>query len=294
MPSNYPGGFSTGLTVQNLSILNTYPGKILWVDSTGQSTGAGTFNSPFSTIAQAYARCTAGDFDMIMVKPGHTETIIAAGGITLDKAGVQIYGLGHGRTRPRINFTTSTAATLLVTGAQNMIANFIFDLTGIDALAGPLAVQAADFQLLGCEIITASATNQTTLGVLTTSAADRMIIQGNRFIGTSDAGTTAAIRIVGGDRIELLDNEFFGAYGSGVGAIENLTTATTNILISGNTIINATAGSTKAIVAVAGTTGMIQNNRLGILSGTAPITSAGAYWSGNYYAAAVATAGTLV
>ena len=293
-PSNYPNGFMGGVVIQGMPVLNSYPGQVWWVDSSAGSTGAGTFKSPFSTIAQAYARCVANRGDIIMVKPGHTESVTAAGGITLDKAGVQIYGLGSGRTRPKLTFSTATSATLLVTGAQNLIANFIFDLTGIDALAGPLAIQAADFSLLNSEVIGASASAQATLGVLTTAAADRMRIANCRFIGTTDAGMTAAVRIVGGDGIEIINNSFFGAYGSGNGAIENITTASTNILIKGNSIINATASSTKAIVAVAGTTGMICDNRLGILSGLAPITSAGAYWAGNYYAAAVATAGTLV
>lgn len=45
----------------------------------------------------------------------------------------------------------------------------------------------------------------------------------------------------------------------------------------------------------AGSTGMISDNRMQILSGTAPITAAGMSWvGGNYYAAALATAGTLI
>lgn len=293
--STYPQGFMGGVAIQEMPILNHYPNRVFWVDSSASLAGDGTFNRPYSTIAAAYAKCTASRGDQIHVKPGHTENITAAGGITLAKIGVSIIGHGRGRLRPKLTWTTATTATLLVSAAQNSISNFVFDGTSLDAVASMLAVQAADFSLYGCEFILAGASAQATLGILTTAAADRLIVQGCAFRGTTDAGTTAAIRLVGGDGIIIQDNLFYGAYGSGNGAIENITTACTGILIAGNIISNATASSTKAIVAVAGTTGLISNNRMQILSGTAPITAAGASWvGGNYYAATVATAGTLI
>lgn len=293
--SSYPKGFMGGVAIQEMPVLNHYPNRVFWVDSSASLAGDGTFNRPYSTIAAAYAKCTASRGDQIHVKPGHTESITAAGGITLSKIGVSIIGHGRGRLRPKLTWTTATTATLLVSAAQNSISNFVFDGTSLDAIASMVAVQAADFQLWGCEFILAGASAQATLGILTTAAADRMTIQSCAFRGTADAGTTAAVRIVGGDGIIIQDNLFLGAYGSGNGAIENITTASTNIMIIGNLINNVTAVSTKAIVAVAGTTGIIANNRMQILSGTAPITAAGASWvGGNYYAATIATAGTLI
>ena len=44
-----------------------------------------------------------------------------------------------------------------------------------------------------------------------------------------------------------------------------------------------------------GSTGQISGNQMQILSGTAPITGDAMAWVGNnYYAAAIATAGTLI
>ncbi len=48
----------------------------------------------------------------------------------------------------------------------------------------------------------------------------------------------------------------------------------TNAVVDGNRINNLTASSTKSMVFVAGSTGMISNNRMQILSGSAPITGA--------------------
>jgi hypothetical protein len=281
--------------------LDRVKGKVLFVDSTNakavNSTQAGkSARFPLATIDYAIGRCTANAGDTIVVLPGHTETITAAGGITLDVAGVSIVGVGNQRNRPTINYTTSTAGTFLVTAANCAVHNVVFNMTGIDAVASGIAVQAAGFSLLGCEVIHATASGQATVGLLTTAGADRLRIDGCRFVGTSDAGTATAIRIVGGDGITISNNFIFGAYTDTLGGIENNTTAATRLLIENNTIVNLTGTSTKAIVVDANTTGVVRNNSLGIRSGTAPITGNGLnFVGGNYYKAALGVgAGTLL
>lgn len=296
--SNFSGGFTGGVSIRGMPILNAYPGQVLWVDSNGSvNSSYGTYQRPFASIAAALSQANASKGDIIMCKAGHVEPVIsAAGTLTIATAGVCIIGLGVGNNRPNISFSTSTAATLLVTAAQVSIVNCVIDLTGIDALVGPIAVQAADFAMIGCDVITANASGQATLGILTTAAADRMLIDGCRFRGTTDAGTTAAIRCVGGDSVTIQNSTFTGAYGAGNGAIENITTGMTNYLIDNCRINNQTASSTKGIVMAAGSTGIFSNNRIGILSGVAPVTSAaGTNGGGNYYSAAAGVAaGTLL
>ena len=85
------------------------------------------------------------------------------------------------------------------------------------------------------------------------------------------------------------------ASGSAAGLIANATTACTNLIIHNNRILNKTAGSTKAIVLDGSSTGFITNNRIGILSGTAPLTAAAMNVAGNAYSAAAGvTAGTAL
>lgn len=250
----------------------------------------------FTTLTAASAATVSGRGDVILVCPGYTETVIAAGGIQLSSAASTIVGLGNGSQRPTISFTTSTAADVNVDAAGITIDNLIFDLTGIDALAGPIDVNAAGFTMKNCLVITGNATNQAVLALTSdTAASDDMVIQDCKFLGTADAGTTAAIEVSsGGNRYMIERCTFIGAYTLGVGAIQQLTNTSLDFVVRDCIIVNLTASATKAAVFTASTTGMLTNNRIGIGSGTAPFTMAAGWWAGNYSAAAVATNGTLV
>lgn len=248
-----------------------------------------------STIAAAVALCTANAYDVIVVLPGHTESITSAAALALNVAGVTIRGLGVGSMRPTLTWSTVVGASMDVSAANVTVDNMILDLTGVDAITAGINVTAAGFTLSNSLVITATASAQATLGILTTAAASRMRILNNEFLGTTDAGTATAIRIVGGNEHRIEGNRFYGAYTTSLGAIENNTTACLRVTIKDNIIENATASSTKAMVFAAGSTGSISGNRMQILSGTAPITGAAMSWVGaNYYAATIATAGTLI
>jgi hypothetical protein len=268
-----------------------------WFGDFGNLFPVDTYGVPrvHSTITAALANCVASRGDVIMVLPGFSTTITGAAGIALSKAGVTIKGIGTGSLRPTITWTTATTAQMTVTAANVTLDNFILDMTGFDAVAAGISVTAANFNLTNCLVITASASAQATVGILTTAAADRLKITNNQFVGTTDAGTATAIRIVGGNEHIIDSNRFYGAYTTSLGAIENNTTACLRVQVTNNIIENATASSTKAMVFVSTSTGSIANNRMQILSGTAPITGAAMSWVGaNYYAATIATAGTLI
>lgn len=248
-----------------------------------------------ATISSAVALCTANGNDQILVLPGHTESITGAAAIDINVAGVSVRGLGIGAQRPTLTYTTAVGASINVTAANVTIDNIILDMTGFDNITSGLNITAANFTLSNCYVITATATNQAALALTSTAAGTRMRIIGNEFIGTTDAGTAAALQIVGGNEHVIDSNRFYGAYTSSIGAINNITTACLRIRVTNNIIENATASSTKAMVFVAASTGSIANNRMQILSGTAPITGAAMSWVGaNYYAATIATAGTLI
>lgn len=297
--TNFPGGISSfGIPV--LPGITPSTGSVFFVcnatGANGSDGAAGTRpDQPLASLTKAIALCTDSKFDTIFVMPGHVETVIAAGTITVNKIGVRIIGLGSGRLRPTINYTTAVGASFDVTAANVHIENLVFTPIGFDAITAAINVTAADCEIVSCDMQHANVTNQATLGILTSAAGTRLTVQGCRFYGTTDAGTNAAIRIVGGDGHVLRDNTFSGAYASGTGPIENVTTACTNTTVDGNRIQNFTAGCTKAMVFVATSTGQVSNNRMQILSGAAPVTGvAMSFVGGNYHAAAVATAGTLL
>lgn len=296
--SAFPGLLARNSPLASLGIAPlATPGKVFFVHSgRGSDTNVGDVDvSPRATLAATLPKCSASRGDQIWLLPGHAETVATAGGLPFATAGVSVFGLGIGSDRPTLTFSGSTAATLLVTAAACRIANCIFDLTGIDALDNPLLVQAPGFQFTDNRVICASSTAQAVLALLTTAAADRLYVARNRFEGSSDAGMTAVVTLVGGDGAVIEDNDFYGAYGQTVGAIRSITTLCTNCNILRNRINNRTAGSTKAITMLTGSTGVIAGNMMQILSGTAPITGDAMSWSGgNYYSAAIATAGTLI
>lgn len=247
------------------------------------------------TTALADSNVVASRGDVIVLLPGYTQTVSTAAGISFTKAGITVIGLGSGTLRPTITFGGVVGADMDIDAANITIENVVFDLTGLDNLTAPIDVNSTDFTMRNCRVVNATATNQAALCILTDANASRMKLLGNEFVGTTDAGTATAVRIVGGNEHVVDGNRFYGAYTTSLGAIENNTTACLRVQITNNIIENATAVSTKAMVFAAGSTGTISNNRMQILSGTAPITGAAMSWVGaNYYAATIATAGTLI
>lgn len=232
MTSNYPYGFPNGITIGGIPLQQTNPGKVFWVNSSaaiaekgvgGSDSNPGTYQKPFATVDYAIGKCTASRGDIIMVMPGHTETISAAGGVALDVIGVTIVGLGKGALRPTFNFT-ATASTMTISAANCAVTNCLFT-GGIDAVVSPIVVSAADCVIENCEL--RDVTGQMTDGVLTTAGATRLKILNHIHDGAAAAGANAAIAIVGGDGIEITIKRMDGNFA--VGGIDVRTTATTDL-----------------------------------------------------------------
>lgn len=242
--SNYPGGFAGGMIVRGVPLAQTHPGKAFWVGNnagltaastgylTGQRTASngnkGTFNDPFSTIDYAVGQCSAQRGDIIFVKPGHVETVTAAAGLVLDVAGIAVIGLGQGSLRPTVNFTTATTADMDIDAANVTMVNFLFT-GGVDALAGPIDMNAADTKLIDIE--TRDVTGQATDFIITDDACDRFLISGWKHLGAAAAGADTAITTVGGDDWVIEDFNIYGNFA--VAGIENVTTASNRIRIGG-------------------------------------------------------------
>lgn len=205
---------------------------LIYVGSTHANAGTGKSgldpNNPLSTVDEAIGQCTASRGDIIVVLPGHVETITAAAGVAMDVAGVTVLCLGSGSLRGQFNFTTAVGASIKVTAANCAIIGALCT-GGIDALTNPLDIEAADFKFYGCE--TRDVTGQATDFIVTTAAADRLHIRDWFHNGAAAAGADTAISIVGGDHIVIEDFEIVGNFA--VSAIENVTTAATNYRIGG-------------------------------------------------------------
>ena len=142
--SNFPNGFLTGVTVRELPITVTNPGKVFWLNNSpfvapgaigGSDSNPGTYTKPFATLAGAIASANvvAGRGDIICVMPNHAENISSATALTLYKSGVAIVGLGTGAARPTFTLDTANTTTINVTGANVSIqnCNFVFNFLNI-------------------------------------------------------------------------------------------------------------------------------------------------------------------
>lgn len=264
-------------------------GNVRYVHSgSGSSTGPGfSPETAYSTIDAAISASTADNGDVVVVLEDHTETVVGAAGIALDVAGVRVIGLGVGRNRPRVTFTTADAASLDISAARCSLENVVL-INGRDGQTAMVNVTAADVTIQDCEFQLGDASTQAALGILTTAAADRLTVRRNFLHGSVDAGVAAGVRVVGGDAITIEDNVIVGAFAT-TGCISNITTASTMLVIRRNGLLNKTAdGDNKVIVADGSTTGLIVENRGGIIDSMspAPVTAAAMHVGGNWFSSA--------
>jgi hypothetical protein len=266
------------------------PNDVLFAGSvTGTSDGGRHIDLPTATLIQAQSLATASKGDVVYVLPGHAETIAGAAGMTFSKAGVTYVGLGVGRNRPTISYSTGTDAQMIVSGANITFKNIIFDFTGFSAIVAAISITGADVAFEDCEFIISTGTNAPVLGILTAATAARLRFERCRFLGaaTSTDTCTACIKHEVGVDYVIKDCYFAGKMTQ---AILNAT-AVLRGLIDNNRFVIGTG--TVAITMHASSTPFITNNRINVASGTAPIVAAAGFVAGNVYSAAAGvTAGT--
>lgn len=251
-----PGGFYT-VTDRGL-----FPsGSIFWVNSGTGTNGAGygrNPDAPVATIDYAVGLCTASKGDVIMVMPGHAETVSAAGGLDLDVAGITIIGLGNGALQPTVTLDTVTTADVDIDAANITVENIHFRANFAD-IAAAIDVNADDFTLRNCRL-TAVATNMNAKIWVQDAAAggsDRITIEGC-YVRDVDAANTHFVNFAGtGDGHRIVNNVLFVDCGTaaigGAGVV-------TNCYIADNVINNAATDNDSCINLAATATGSVVRN----------------------------------
>ena len=107
----------------------------------GQSGVTGySINTPISTLQAAIDLADGASEDdedsLIVIMPGHAETITGAGGITCDVSGMHIIGMGHYNDRPAFLMDGATTVTGLITAADVYLENLVFNSGHADVVAG--------------------------------------------------------------------------------------------------------------------------------------------------------------
>jgi hypothetical protein len=206
----FPNGISSyGVPVLGGGSIPSVTGKVFWVDSgTGSDDNDGKKDTPFKTIDYAIGKCVADNDDLVLLYPGHTDTVSAAGTITSDVAGVHILGLGRGLARPTVTYDTAAAACWNITGANCVIENIILTANFAD-VAKAFDVDAKDFLLKNCSFLE-TATDMNFLTCVetddTANAADGLSVVNCERISV-DAEALAFVSILGAcDRLRLIGN----------------------------------------------------------------------------------------
>jgi hypothetical protein len=187
-----------------------------------------SWDGAFASLALLHSGGALAADDIVVVAPGHVETIVAASGVNMNVAGVTYLGYGTGNRRPQISIGALTSATLAISAAGVTVRNF--RITGdLDAIVSPVIISAADCRLF--DIVTQDVTGQAIDFIVTTAAANRLVISGWKHMGDSAAGADTAISVVGGDDWVIEDFELYGNFA--VAGIENVTTASNRVRIGG-------------------------------------------------------------
>lgn len=130
--TNFPDGITSfgipSIGSGQLPITNgTYYFVCNRTNANGSDGNEGTsLDMPLATLDAAIGKCTAGAGDVIVILPGHAESVASATAIVFDVSDVTIVGLGTGSSRPTFTFTTANTAKIPVSAANIKISGCIF------------------------------------------------------------------------------------------------------------------------------------------------------------------------
>ena len=275
MPTNFPTGLqSRGVPVEGFGGIGSpllTMGNIYHVDSgadAADNDNAGTNpKQPLATLDGAIGKTTANNGDVILVHPGHAETISAAAAITFDVAGITVIGMGVGNSRPTITLDTAATTDIDVTAADVQIHNMIFSMNYAD-IVEVFDLSAAGFVVNKCRFVdTATNMNFVDLVKLTTTnnQADRLEFTNNVII-SPDTGNNGVLDVGGDiDGLVFTDNRIFMGVQNSEAIISVATGKdVTNCEISYNHIYRLnTAGDLLIDSDTTANSGIIAHNRIG-------------------------------
>jgi hypothetical protein len=254
---------------------HVFTGMIFAVDSSNplnrDVAANGSFRRPFSTIDYAIGRAgartantnpSANSGSLILVLPGHAETITAADQIDADLEGITIWGVGSGADRPTLTYTV--AAGEFTIGASNVTVGNIRFVSSVTTVLKAINVEATftDVRIMNCWFgVEATGTDEFSDCINFASTNSRFVAEGN----TMDMGIGGAVSGVHIDAVcsqgTIKNNVIRGDYSTA--NIVGDTTLSTNLLIEGNLLVNGVGGNINAqpgIELLTGTTGIVRNN----------------------------------
>ena len=121
-------GWQVMVYLANLGVNLLSEAAILFVDSGNTAAGLDaddgehghSFQKPLLTLDYAVGLCTANQGDVILVAPGHSETLSGASDLDFDVSGITVIGLGSGSLMPTFSLGGTDAATTVEINGDNI------------------------------------------------------------------------------------------------------------------------------------------------------------------------------
>ncbi len=235
---------------------------------------------PLATLAGALAKCTASNGDVIVILPGHAESIASATALLFNVAGVTIIGLGVGSSRPTFTFTTANTAKIPVSAANMKISGCIFVGNFLSIATVFLLTAAPGFTVDSCAFRDTSAVLGF-LSIITTTVsvdADGLTYTNNvrQSAATTSpgpdiviAGTIARVTVVGNTSWHTtISNNVAALIAHGALVVSNLDCGYNRIYS-----VNTDSATGALLVTTSATTGsgLIYNNYVACLDTAAPL-----------------------
>lgn len=184
----------------------TFTGRLFIVDSghtlARDAASSGSFKTPYATLDYAIGRAGTpsatgpNNGNLILVMPGHAETLIADSGVDVDVAGLTIAGVGDGEDRPIFTFATAATADFKLAAANLTIHNLVFK-CNIASHAMMIETSGDDCEISHCEFREGTATGLTFISVgLADGDSDRAWIHGCTFQATTAGNYDDAITVL--------------------------------------------------------------------------------------------------
>lgn len=195
-------------------------GSTFYVQSTGTYAADTTYkgrsaSNPFATLDYAIGQTTANRGDLIVVLPGHVETVSAAGGLAIDVAGLTIIGIGRGSKQPKIDLTAA-AATVTMSAANCTLQGFQIEASYAD-IVSEIVVSGVDCEIAHCRFLEPTTDENALINILTGSAntADGLVVRDCEFRGLDAANTIGISHPNAQARVVHRNNTFAGVFETG-------------------------------------------------------------------------------
>ncbi len=258
-------GLGGGLPVTN--------GNYYFVSSVdGSSANDGlSMGSPLGAVfgtGGAYAKATAANGDVIVLLPGHTETISSSTGALATKSGVSVYGIGDGALQPTFTIDTANDACITVSAANQTWVNCRFVANFLSIAAAFILTTAKGFTAKNCLFLDTDASHNFLNCIKSTGTANT--VDGLRVVGCQWEG----IGVTSVNTFVLSANAIDRCY-LGYNLVTNLTTVDqasllvvttgvlTGFLAEWNCTYRKNTTSTASLISIAGSTsiGIVRYNQ---------------------------------